>query len=76
MENKKEHYNQTYTWTKAAEHYSLKATLAKLNSNKWKKIADDLAFALDLVADDPTNIKSWFKAQKALERYEKESLEL
>ena len=36
----------------------------------WRKIADDLAFALDCLVDDKDNMKYWFRAHDALKRYE------
>lgn len=71
-----ENNNQLNTWVKAAEHHSFKATLSSLEAKNWRRIADELAFALDLISDDPSNIKSWFKVKAALDRYESASKEV
>lgn len=43
--------------------------IERQDMEKWQKIADDLAWALDCLVDDKDNMKFWFKAHDALKQY-------
>lgn len=44
------------------------------DKKQLNRLIHDFAYIVDLLADDPSNIKSWFKAKELLIKYKEYSL--
>jgi len=57
-------------WIKNAESYSKKAAYADFRIKKLEKLLDKMAYTLDLLVDDSSNNRNWFKVKEVLDEYE------
>lgn len=58
-------------WIKNSEAFSKKAAYAELDIAKLEKLLDEMAYVLDLLVDDSSNNRNWFKVKEVLDKYEK-----
>ena len=58
-------------WIKNAQSFSKKAAYAEIEKETLKRLVDDMAYVLDLLVDDSSNNRNWFKVKEVLDRYEK-----